>query len=88
MDIVISTAALVIALVALCVTVASRQTRQHFYAYSQCCRVIGPDGQERDQWSFSSSRANTLIANTVGRLYIAVAEARFRRRQHNQAANK
>lgn len=86
MDMVISTAALVIALLALCVTVASQQTRQHFYAYSQCCRVIGPDGQEQDQWSFTSSHANTLIGNTIGRLYTAVAEARFRRRQRDRVA--
>lgn len=79
MEILISSAALVIALLALFVTLVSRQTKQHFYAYSSCSHEIGPDGQERDCWQFHSGFANTLIGRTVGRVYIALAHAKYQR---------
>ena len=54
----------------------------HFHAYVQCQKVTGPDGQERNQCSLTTFRANTLIGRTVGRLYVALAYARFARGEH------
>ncbi len=68
--------ALFVASLALIITFLSSSTQQHFYAHSQCSRVIGRDGQERDSWSFSSGHNNTLIGYTLVRLFIAVAYAK------------
>lgn len=86
MHLVISSIALVIALAALAVTLASKQTQQHFSAYSECRRVVGHDGQERDEWSFSAWRANTLVGNTIGRAFVAFASARFERHDRKRRA--
>lgn len=68
--------ALFVASLALIITILSSSTQQHFYAHSQCSRVIGRDGQERDFWSFTSGHNNTLIGHTIGRLFIAAAHAK------------
>ena len=86
MSLVISILALFVALIALAATLASRQTQQHFHAYTDCRRVIGHDGRERDQWSFSGGWANTLIGQTVGRVYVGLASARFDRQQRKRKA--
>ncbi len=65
--------ALLVASLALIITVLGSSTQQHFYAHSQCSRIIGRDGQERDSWSFTSGHSNTLIGHTIGRFFIAVA---------------
>lgn len=82
----ISSLALVVALISLSVTLASRQTQQHFHVHTECRRVVGHDGRERDQWSFSGGWANTLIGQTVGRVYVGLASARFDRRQRKRDA--
>ncbi len=76
MTLYIAVFALFVASLALIITILSSSTQQHFYAHSQCSRVIGRDGQERDSCSFSSGRNNTLIGHTFGRLFIAVAYAK------------
>ncbi len=84
MDLIISILALIVALAALIITLASASTRSHFDAYSQARIEIGPDGQERESWSFSASRANTFIGATIGRVYIALVEAKFNRDQRKR----
>lgn len=79
MELLISIAALVLSLLALLVTLTSRQTTQHFYAYSSCRREVSADGKERESWSFTSGYANTFIGRTVGPLYIAIARLRHKR---------
>ncbi len=86
MELIISMAALVVALAALIVTLTSQQTRRHFHAYSECRRVVGQGGEELDQWSFSAGHTNTLIGNTIGRVYITFASARFARQQREREA--
>lgn len=86
MDISIASVALAVALVALAVVLASKQTRQHFHAYSECRRVVGMDGKERDDWSFSAWRANTLVGNTIGHVFVAFASARFDRQERKRRA--
>lgn len=86
MDTIIASIALTVALVALVVILASKQTRQHFHAYSECRRVVGIDGKERDDWSFSAWRANTLVGNTIGRVFVAFASARFDRQDRKRRA--
>lgn len=86
MDLLISSLALVVALIALAVTLPSQQTQQHYHAHTECRRVIGHDGRERDQWSFSGGWANTLIGQTVGRVYVGLASARFDRQQRKRDA--
>lgn len=76
MTLTIAIFALLVASLALIITILSSSTQQHFYAHSQCSRVIGRDGQERDSWSFSSRHKNTLIGHTIGRIFIAVAYAK------------
>lgn len=76
MTLAIAIFALFVASLALIITILSTSTQQHYYAYSQCSRVIGRDGQERDSWSFTSGHKNTLIGYTIGRLFIAVAYAK------------
>ncbi|MCU6502249.1 hypothetical protein LPN04_31090 [Rugamonas sp. A1-17] len=85
MELTLSVCALVLAICALLITVASRSTRQHFDAYSQCRLEVGQDGQERESWSFHSSRANTLVGTTVGRVYIALAAAKFDRAERRRS---
>ncbi|MBA9859166.1 hypothetical protein [Ralstonia insidiosa] len=72
--------AAVVAALVLAVVSTPAQGR-HFSAHVQCQRVIGADGQERDHWSLTTFRANTLIGRTVGRLYVALAHARFARQE-------
>lgn len=79
MTLTIAIFALFVASLALIIKILSASTRQHFYAYSQCSRVIGRDDQERDSWSFRSEHKNTLIGHTIGRLFIAVAYAKHAR---------
>jgi CDP-diacylglycerol pyrophosphatase len=86
MDLLISSLALVVALIALAVTLASQQTQQHYHAHTECRRVIGHDGRKRDKWSFSGGWANTLIGQTVGRVYVGLASARFDRQQRKRDA--
>ena len=86
MHIMISIVALVVALAALAVTLASNQTRQHFHARIECRRAMGHDGRERDEWSFSGGWVNTLIGQTVGRVYVCLASTRFARQQRKRDA--
>lgn len=79
MTLTIAIFALFVASFALIITLLSASTQKQFYAHSQCSRVIGRDGQERDSWSFSSGHKNTLIGCTIGRLFIAVAYAKHAR---------
>lgn len=83
---IISSLALVVAVAALAVTLASSQTQQHFHAYSECRCVVGHDGQKRDEWLFSAWRANTLVGNTIGRVFVAFASARFDRQERKRRA--
>lgn len=53
--------------------------QQHFYAYSSCRRVVGTDGQQRESWSFTSGRANTLLGRVIGPIFIALAHMRHER---------
>jgi hypothetical protein len=76
MTLTIAIFSLLVASLALIITILSSSTQQHFYAHSQCSRVIGRDGQERDSWSFTSGHNNTLIGHTIGRVFIAVAHAK------------
>lgn len=76
MTLTIAIFSLLVASLALVITILSSSTQQHFYAHSQCSRVIGRDGQERDSWSFTSGHNNTLIGHTIGRDFIAVAYAK------------
>ncbi|WP_155293125.1 hypothetical protein [Comamonas testosteroni] len=78
MSLVISVAALVVACLALYVTVSSRTT-EHFHAYSQFRRVVGHDGKERDCWSFNAAHSETFIGRTFGKIYIAMAHAKHAR---------
>lgn len=57
MDLAISIIALVVAGLALLIAILSNDTQQHFHARSECNRVIGLDGVERDSWSFTSGIA-------------------------------
>lgn len=50
---------------------------KHFSAYTQCQRVIGADGKERDAWSFSAWHSNTVIGLTIGKAYIAIRSTIF-----------
>jgi hypothetical protein len=77
--------AAVVLILVLAVVSAPPQGR-HFYAYAQCQRVTDPDGLERDHWSLATFRANTLIGRTVGRIYIALAHARFTRMHRARSA--
>lgn len=79
MTLTIAIFSLFVASLALIITILSSSTQQHFYAHSQCSRVIGRDGQERDSWSFTSGHNNTLIGHTIGRGFIAVAYAKHAR---------
>ncbi len=79
MTLTIAIFALFVASFALIITLLSASTQQHFYAHSQCSRVIGQDGQEHDSWSFTFGHSNTLIGRTIGRLFIAVAHAKHAR---------
>ena len=76
MTLTIAILSLLVASLALIITILSSSTQQHFYAHSQCSRVIGRDGQERDYWSFTSGHNNTLIGHTIGQVFIAVAYAK------------
>ena len=76
MTLTIAIFSLLVASLALIITILSSSTQQHFYADSQCSRVIGRDGQERDSWSFTSGHNITLIGHTIGRVFIAVAYAK------------
>lgn len=76
MTLTIAIFSLLVASLALIITILSSSTQQHFNAHSQCSRVIGRDGQERDSWSFTSGHNNTLIGHTIGRVFIAVAYAK------------
>jgi hypothetical protein len=76
MTLTIAIFALLAASLALIVTILGSSTQQHFYVHSQCSRVIGLNGQERDSRSFSSRHKNTLIGHTIGRIFIAVAYAK------------
>lgn len=71
-----------IVLAAIAISAAARTTR-HFSANVERREVTGPDGRVRNDCSFSAWRANTLIGNTVGRVVIAFASARFDRQQRN-----
>lgn len=82
MTLTIAIFALLVACLALIITILSSSTQQHFYANSECCRVIGRDGQERDSWSFTSGHNNTLIGYTIGRFFIAVAHVKHARMIH------
>lgn len=88
MTLTIAIFALLVASLALIITVLGSSTQQHFYAHSQCSRVIGRDGQERDSWSFTSGHKNTLIGYTIGRLFIAVAQANHARMVRKLEANQ
>lgn len=57
---------------------------RHCYAYSECRRAVGPDGVERDQWSFSAGHSNTFIGNTLGPIFIAIARANYERRRRHE----
>lgn len=75
MSLFISIAALVVACLALYVTVSSRTT-EIFYAYSQCRQVVGHDGKEGDCWSFTAAHSDTFIGRTFGKICIAMAHAK------------
>ncbi len=79
MTLTIAIFSLLVASLALIITILSSSTQQHFHTHSQCSRVIGRDGQERDSWSFTSGHNNTLIGHTIGRVFIAVAYAKHAR---------
>lgn len=79
MTLIVATAALLASLAALCIALVKRWEGWHYSAAVSCNKVVDGDGQERDHYSFTASRDNTLIARTVGRAYIAVAEARYDR---------
>lgn len=83
---IVSLIALGVSLLALFITITSGSTEQHFYAHSQCSRVLGQDGQERDSWSFSSGHSNALIGRTIGPIYIAMARAKHNRLERRSAA--
>lgn len=74
----VSAAAVVMLVLAVVSTPAQGR---HFYAYVQCQKVICANGQENDRWSLTTFRANTIIGRTVGRLYVAHAQARFARQE-------
>lgn len=71
----IVTATLAITLIALLYILGSR----HSSAASSCRREIGPDGIERDAWSFSSGHDNTWVGRTMGPVLIAFARIRHER---------
>lgn len=81
----LSILALVIAILALAVTLASSSVQQHFSSNESCRRGIDQEGNERDYWSFSAYRANTLIGHTIGRLCNAFASWRFYKRHKDMA---
>jgi hypothetical protein len=56
-------------------------TGRHYGSSISCSKVVQSDGQECDRYSFNAWRANTLIGHTVGRVYIALASARYERRE-------
>ncbi|MBY8608188.1 hypothetical protein K7N18_25510 [Burkholderia arboris] len=81
----IVTAALVASIAALCVVLVKRWEGWHYSAAISYAKVVDAEGRERDHYSFTATRDNTLIARTVGRAYIALAQARFDRlvRKHH-----
>lgn len=61
---------------------------KHTYAYSQCQKEVGQDGQLQDRWTFNSGHDHSLIGRTLGRLYISRAAAKFWRDEHKRKASK
>jgi uncharacterized membrane protein len=80
-EMMIAVLALAVTILALGVVLASQSVKRHFSATCEARMEIRPDGQEREASSFSAWRANTLIGATVGRVYVAFAEAQFNRDQ-------
>jgi hypothetical protein len=74
-------------LLALGISLGKYWAGEHYSVAVECRKVLEPDGQERDHFSFTGSRSNTFIGRTVGRVYIAFAGARFDRmmRKHRPA---
>ncbi len=56
---------------------------KHFYSYEQCQREIGPDGNERDNWTLHQGRAHTLIGRTIGKLFNWYAARQFNKQHPN-----
>jgi hypothetical protein len=85
---VVSIATLLALLAAMGVALINRWYGEHFSTAIESRKVMEADGQERDQYSFTASRSNTFIGNTVGRVYVAFAAARFDRldRKHRPLA--
>lgn len=84
MEMMIAILALAVAISALSVTLASPSVKSHFSATCEARIQIGPDGEERETWSFSAWHASTFIGATIGRVYIGIAEARFKRAQRKR----
>ncbi|WP_157763920.1 hypothetical protein [Paraburkholderia aromaticivorans] len=80
-------AVLLASLLALGISLVKYWAGEHYSAAVECRKVLEPDGQERDHYSFTGSRSNTFIGRTVGRVYIACAGARYDRmvRKHRPA---
>ncbi|WP_283223898.1 hypothetical protein [Limnohabitans lacus] len=87
MEMMIAILALSVATAALGVTLARQAAKSHFSATCEARMEIGPDGQEREAWSFSAWRAKTFIGATVGRVYVAFAEAQFNHAQRKRREN-
>ncbi|WP_241299385.1 hypothetical protein [Burkholderia stabilis] len=83
---VVSIATLLTLLAAMSVALVNRWYGEHFSSAIESRKVMEADGQERDQYSFTASRSNTFIGNTVGRVYIAFAAARFDRKHRPLAS--
>lgn len=76
---IISVVALLTLLMAASVALVNRWYGEHFSSGEECRKMMQADGQERDDYSFSASRSNTLIGRTVGRAYISFAAVRYNR---------
>jgi hypothetical protein len=86
-EMMIAILALSVATATLVVTLASQAVKSQFSATCEARMEVGHDGQEREAWSFSAWRANTFIGATVGRVYVAFAEAQFNRAQRKRREN-
>ncbi|MDR6208163.1 hypothetical protein [Paraburkholderia graminis] len=80
-------AVLLASLLTLGISLVKYWAGEHYSVAVECRKVLEPDGQERDHYSFTGSRSNTFIGRTVGRVYIAFAEGRYDRmvRKHRPA---
>lgn len=88
-NIIVSIAALLTSLVALSFALLNRWYGVHFSSAVECRKVLESDGQQREHYSFTASRANTFIGRTVGRVYIRITSARYDRmaRKHRPIPN-